>query len=111
MYKFDWENCNEEHISSIELSVPGWRDITIEYIYTFSDCASTKDIYWRVKDTEHTFVTTDKELRHAKDAETFFKEFLINFRQELLDWAKVIKFGLGQQWMYEYIEMYKDYIL
>ena len=110
MNKFDWENCKQDDIQKLELSVPGWKDLTIEYIYCLHNFTS-KDICWRVSGTEHTFVTHESDLRKVESPETFFREFLINFRTEVIDWAKVINFGYGQQWMYEYVTMYKDYIL
>lgn len=107
-FKYDWESISDSKEMTLE-SVPGWRAVTIEYTrerYNLNEI----DLYWRIKGTNHTFVTTDRDLGKYTDIDTYFRDALISFKEELLLWAREINSGRGEPWMGEYLVMYKSYI-
>lgn len=91
----------------IEVKPNGWIPLTIEFGYAY--LGSVPNLYWRVKETEHTFripVNTLNEISKG-DYEGHIEHILENFRQEYLAWAAS---GFQVEWMREYHREYRKHI-
>lgn len=109
-YKFDWDNAKDTTREFELKDIPGWVNLTIEYTYKMYR-PGENDLYWHIKGTDHTWVVPGKNVvSDVKDPEKFFKGCLVEFKKELEEWAQMIKDGDYEDWMGEYILIFKDYV-
>lgn len=99
-----------EKINELEIrNLAGWQSsIIIEYAY--SNFGKTEMyLYWRVKGTAHTFTITAKEFNQMSkgNPEEHFRQTLKVFRNDIIQWYED---GLPEEWMREYVYMFKNYI-
>lgn len=109
-YRYDWSD--KTYVKELEVNnIPGWKDVTIEYMYKLF-MPGKPDVYWRIKDVDHTWVITNEDMiKYMGNPKEFFRNYLSNFRDELLDWTRLVLKGEGEDWMNEYIMLFKNYIL
>ena len=84
-----------------------WKSATIEYGYGY--VGTLLNMFWRVKDTKHTFRIPVNQLNlHSQgDYEKHVESFLEIFREDYLSWVAQ---GLSEEWMRDYHREYRNYI-
>jgi len=98
-----------KNIKDISVNPDGWiNPLYVEYglgMHYNLPC-----YFWRVKNTEHTFVIPIARLEFLSSGEysKHFKEALEGFREDYLEWKNA---GFETKWMQEYRKEYGRFIL
>jgi hypothetical protein len=106
-YNFDFSNLKK---TTIEISVDGWiSPLEIEYAITQIDQLPLS-CYWRVKNTNHTFVIPSARLDFISKGNynEHFSAALSAFREDYLEWREQ---GFSSDWMQEYYREYYKFII
>jgi hypothetical protein len=85
----------------------GWEPLTIEFGY--ENIGNAQYLFWRVKGTRHTFKLPVSQFTYQSNGDPgkYFREFLENFREEMLGWTVQ---GITAEWVYEYTKEYNSYV-
>ena len=97
------------NVKLIEVNPEGWvNPLSVEYGLGMH--YNTPSYFWRVKDTEHTFVIPISRFEFLSSGEydKHFEEALEGFREDYLEWKNA---GFDQSWMREYRDQYSRFIL
>jgi hypothetical protein len=96
-------------IQQMKVHPKGWVEpLFVEYGMGIH--GTTPSYFWRVKETNHTFVIPVLRMNFLSSGDygKHFDEYLEGFRQEYLEWKSE---GFYVPWMKEYQEIYRNFIV
>jgi|688.fasta_scaffold165048_3 hypothetical protein len=96
-----------EFDKKMELEVPGWENLCVEYVYRAYSGISW--LLWKVSGTDHVFQIQHQTIltHHGVDIKEHFSLTLETFRKDYLDW-KAEEFP--EEWMKKYQKMFEKMI-
>jgi hypothetical protein len=96
-----------EFDKTIDLEIPGWEKICVEYTYRAYSGISW--LLWKVSGTDHIFQIQHQMIltRHGADIKEHFTLALEVFREDYLSWGEE---GFPETWMQKYKTMFNSLI-